>query len=145
MRFLYWSKRALITCVIVWAGLILVYTTLGLARIEVLPAPYNVMLMLLVATATAGAGACWLTGLIVAHLAVGRDESSARDGRMYFELSRIRGEVAQLRDLIEQTADLARPLALVGDAWDSGYVAGLAREPMRDAKVIPIGPRDSGS
>jgi hypothetical protein len=118
VRLLHWSKRALIASIVVWAGLVLVYTTLGFAQIEVLRAPYNVMLMLLVATVTGGAGACLLTGIILAHLAAAKEESGARDGRLYFEMARIRGEVSQLRDLIESTMDLRRQpaLALVGTA-----------------------------
>jgi hypothetical protein len=148
LRLLYWSKRALTGCVALWAGLIVVYVTLGLAGQEVFRPPYNVLILLIVATATAGSASAWLAAHVVnrltAHLGTHQEQISeqmdVRDGRLYFEMARIRGEVAQLRELIEQTADLSRPaLALVGSAaYDDGYADGLARLPARDAKVLPI-------
>lgn len=133
-----WSLRVLIIA----AGTWLVLGTAYVARPShpLLPSPLNVLLFVVLASLTTGALGCLLTARILDHLTGHSVKLEARDGRLYFELARVRGELAQLREVIEQTMDLSRPaLALVGSAaYDDGYADGLARLPARDAKVLPI-------
>lgn len=144
MHLLFWSKRAVIGCLALWGVLVTIYLVLGAVRHEALPPPYNLLIMLLLSTATAGSGAAWFTGRLEAQSDRILATQETRDGRLYFEMARMRGEVAQLRDLIEKTADLTRPLALAGADYDNGFADGLARSPMKEAKILPMAPREGG-
>ena len=151
MNMLFWSRRAAIGCAAGWCVMVTIYVVLGAVGHEVLPPPFNGLIMVTLSTATIGSLAILLAAQILARLEADGVERrgmveavEARDGRLHYEMARMRGEVAQLRERIERTEDLSRPaLALVGEAYDSGYADGLAREPM--AKVLQIGPRGNGS
>lgn len=118
-----WSLRVFI----ITAGAWLILGTVYFARPShpLLPAPLNVLLFVALASLATGALAAWFACRILEHLTgqnakleAVADAMEARDGRLYFELARVRGEVTQLRDLIEQTMDLGRrpALAVVGAA-----------------------------
>jgi len=146
----YWSKRVVIGCLATWGVMVTIYTVLGTVEHEVLPPPYNGLIMVTLSTGTLASLAVWLAARILARLDADGEQRRAmaeaievRDGRLYFEIARMRGEVAQLRELVEQTVDLTRVRA-VGD-YDTGYADGLARQPMREAKVLPMGSRGNGS
>lgn len=149
--FVIWSQRVLIISTGAW----LLLGTVYFARPShpLLPSPLNVFLFIALASVSTGSLATWFASKILGHLngqsaVLDRmaEALEVRDGRLYFELARTRGEVARLRELVEQTTDLTRPLALVGSAsaYDEGFADGLARQPMREAKVIQMGPRESG-
>lgn len=123
MSLLKWSRRVLIACVVVWASLILVYVTLGFARVGVLPQPFNLMIMLILSTATLATGAACFTARLEARL--GRIEGAyittadrwdERDDRLNAHLLRI---YRRLDELETPTLQLYRPrshLAVVGTA-----------------------------
>ena len=131
-----WSQRVFYTTTTVLVVLASVY--FARPAEPPLPNPLNEILYISLVAIALGALIMWA----IAETRAAR----AGHGRLYFELARMRGEVAQLREFIEKTEDLSRPvLAVVGSAYDDGYADGLARQPMREAKVLPMGSRDNGS
>lgn len=152
-------RLAITLCAGAWAVLLTSYVMLALTSHEPLPPPYNVLIFILVATVTAVVVAWWHVDHVNRRLdAVAEAATRAatlveevdervdrRDGRLFFAITSTGKELALLRMAIEEfpTIELSRRPVAVG--YDAGYADGLARRPMRDAKVIPLEPRESGS
>lgn len=117
-----WSQRVFYTTTTVLVVLASVY--FARPAEPPLPNPLNEILYISLVAIALGALIMWAIaetraarasqGAMLQSTAEAADQ---RDGRLYFELARMRGEVAQLRERIEQTVDLGRrrpPLAVVG-------------------------------
>lgn len=155
-----WSLRVLI----ITAGTWLILGTVYFARPAqpLLPSPLNVMLFIILASIAGSSLAVWLSAWTRSSITRHLDElaasttarldqfaaeADAREGRVYYAIAAMTREAARLRQMIEDlpTADLSRPVAVAVGDYDAGFADGLARSPMREAKVIPMSPRDSGS